>query len=296
MKPSVSIIVATYRRDAFLQRALDSLTTQTYNNFDIILVDDNDDSQWNEKVQLIVDKYRIEHPDISLTYIQNHPTLGSAKTRNVGISASTSEYICFLDDDDVYLPERITNQVLLMIKENADYSVTNIALYSDSDRLIEIRNREYIKSAEPEALTKYHLLYHITGTDTMMFKRDYLSKIGAFSAIDVGDEYYLMQKAIDAKGKFLHVPVCDVKAYVHTGEGGLSSGQTKIDGENYLYSQKKKYFDLLDKKSIRYVKVRHHAVLAYAYLRMKCYFKFLFESIKGFFVSPLGLIKVFLNR
>lgn len=43
---------------------------------------------------------------------------------------------------------------------------------------------------------KYHLLYHMTGTDTLMFKGEYLRRIGGFPTIDVGDEFYLMEQAI----------------------------------------------------------------------------------------------------
>lgn len=296
MEPTVSVIVATYRRDNVLRRAIESLAEQTYSNFEVIVVDDNDNEEWNRKVKEMIDEYRSANPSVSLKYIRNRTTIGSARTRNAGIEAATGEFVCFLDDDDLYLPDRIKNQVLPMISENADYGVTNLALYSESEKLVETRKRGYLKGTSADMLMKYHLMYHIAGTDTMMFRRDYLTKIGGFSPIDVGDEFYLMLKAIESGGKFLHVPVCDVKAYVHTGDGGLSSGQQKIDGENALYEYKKQYFDRLDRKSIRYIRMRHYAVIAYAYYRKKQYGRFLLESIKSFFVSPTGVVSVLQNK
>ena len=290
--PTVSVVVATYRRDDKLQRALESLLTQSDVDFEVIVVDDNDVPKWNNAVSKIIDKFKSSHPHIKIKYIQNHPSLGSARARNIGIEASESEYICFLDDDDIYLIDRIKNQMLPMIEESADYSITNLALYSESDKLIEIRNRNYIKSTSSNDLLKYHLTYHITGTDSMMFRRDYILKIGCFPHIDVGDEFYLMQKAIEGNGKFIHVPTCDIKAYVHKGDGGLSSGDNKIIGEKLLYEHKKKYFDILENKYIRYIKARHYAVMAYAEVRRNNYLCFIKHSIKSFFMSPISFFNL----
>ena len=137
--PKVSVIVATYRRDSVLEKALESLAIQTYVNFQLILVDDNDHDEWNQKVEKIVCKFKKAYPQIEVVYIQNHPNLGSAKTRNVGIEQANGEYVCFLDDDDIYLSRRIENQVYPMIACDADYGVTDLALYSESEKLIERR-------------------------------------------------------------------------------------------------------------------------------------------------------------
>lgn len=296
IRPKVSVIVPTYRREMELERALLSLLEQKYENFEVIVVDDNDESMWNKKVLDVINKIRPQPSSVTIKCIVNHPNQGSARSRNIGITNATGEYICFLDDDDLYLPYRISNQIEAMVTCEADYSLTDLALYSESDKLIEIRKREYITSFEKDELLRNHLMYHMTGTDTMMFTKAYLDKIGGFDHIDVGDEFYLMSKAISNGGKFIYVPVCDAKAYVHTGEGGLSSGQSKIDGENALYEYKKVYFDHLDNKSIRYIKMRHHMVLAFAYLRQKKYILFLTEAIKGCLTDLKGSASLLLNR
>ena len=119
--PTVSVVVATYRRDTSLLRALDSVTVQTLKDFEIILVDDNGDPAWNDKVQHVVNRFKRKYPDVKLICITNSSNLGSARTRNVGIEASQGEYVCFLDDDDVYCPDRIKNQLIPMQREIADY-------------------------------------------------------------------------------------------------------------------------------------------------------------------------------
>lgn len=293
INPSVSVIVATYKRDISLKRALKSLINQTYEPVEIIVVDDNAETEWNIRVENIIGEMSLLY---NITYIRNKTNKGSAETRNIGIRIATGEYITFLDDDDIYLPDKIKNQVKHMIEKNSDYSITDLYLYDKKDRLVEKRNREYIKENDKENLIRYHLIHHLTGTDTLMFKKEYLLKIKGFPPINVGDEFYLMQKAIEAGGIFSYLPICDVKAYVHKETDGLSSGDNKIKGENELYIYKKEYFKELNFHDRQYIKMRHYAVLAFAEIRRRRYISFFKYAIQSFVSSPINCIKLLFKR
>ena len=288
----VSIVVATYRREADLKNALESLATQSYENIEIVLVDDNGNAEWNAKVSAVVETFVADHPNVALNFIVNNPNQGSAKTRNIGIEVAKGEYVTFLDDDDIYLPEKVKKQAEFMEFGNYDYTITDLILYNKNDKEIDRRVRSYIKDTSVASLRMYHLKYHMTGTDTMMFKKEYLLKIGGFAPIDVGDEFYLMQRAIEGGGSFGYLHGCDVKAYVHTGDEGLSSGKGKIDGENALYEYKKSFFDHLDDPTKRYIKMRHHAVIAFAEVRRRQIFSFVIHSIASFLCAPIAFCKM----
>lgn len=296
MSPLVSVIVATYRRKNDLQKALISLANQTFDNYEIIVVDDNDSEEWNLFVEKTIKSFQTDNPQINISLIINHPNLGSAKARNEGIKAAKGKYITFLDDDDRYTEDKIKKQVSFMEDLQADFCITNLYLYNENGKLIDKRIRDYIESYSKEALLSFHMKYHMTGTDTMMFKKEYLNKIGGFDAIDVGDEFYLMHKAILAGGKFCYLNTCDIKAFVHSNEAGLSSGTSKINGENQLFEFKKKNRSLISSKDWRYIKSRHHAVLAFAYLRAKKYKQFFIECLQAFFSSPIDSVKIFFKR
>ena len=290
----VSVVIATYKRDKDLKRALESLAGQTYKGFEVVIVDDSAESEWQQKVREIV---KLTEPSLNIKLITNEKNLGSAASRNEGIKNSSGEYITFLDDDDIYLPKKIECQLEDVIKSGADYALTDLYLYKDNGEIAERRTREYIKKYEAHDLLRYHLLYHMTGTDTFMFKKEYLQKIGGFPPIDVGDEFYLMEQAILNGGKCCYSPHCYVKAYIHTGEeGGLSSGQGKIDGENALHEEKKKHFYRLSRSDIRQINARHYAVLAFAKLRLKQYPAFAINAAKAAFISPAGCVKILKKR
>lgn len=288
----VSVVVATYKREAELKNALESLAKQTYPNMEIVLVDDNGNDEWNSKVSETVEVFRNRYPKIKLECIVNNSNQGSSKARNIGIHSANGDYITFLDDDDIYLPDKIRKQVEFMETNQCDYSITDLILYNEDDKKINRRIRSYIKETTVESLRLYHLKYHMTGTDTIMFKKEYLIQIGGFAPIDVGDEFYLMQRAIEGGGKFGYLPGCEIKAYVHTGDGGLSSGDGKIKGENALYEYKKTFFDQLEAGDIRYIKMRHYAVIAYAELRRKNYVKFISNALKSFLASPCNFFTI----
>jgi len=278
-----------------LREALSSFICQSYRNFEIIVVDDNDDRDWNEKVRRCVNDFCDNERKIK--YIENHPSLGSARTRDAGIAAADGEYITFLDDDDTYLPDKIELQLKHMIENTSDYSVTDLYLYDENGKLRDIRERSFLKSVSEKELMRYHLMYHITGTDTMMFRRRYLIQIGGFGIKDIGDEFYLICRAIKGGGHFSYLPGCSVRATVHSGNGeNLSSGRRKLQGEKELYGFKKRYFENYDRDIVRYIKMRHYATMAFTYLRMRHLVGFCFSSLLALLIHPRGCLNLFFDR
>lgn len=294
---SISVIIATYCRDALLAKALESLSTQSFRDFEIILVDDNTDPAWNEKVEDLARQFRGRHPELPLRLLKNSGTHGSAGARNEGIRAAEGCYVTFLDDDDLYLPEKLDRQYKAMVKSDADYSLTDLILYDEEDRPVDQRLRPFLKDDDsPEKLTELHMLHHLTGTDAIMMRKDYLFKIGLFGCVDIGDEFYLMQNAISAGGKFCYLHRCDVKAYIHPPADGLSAGEQKIRGENNLYSFKKTYFPRFSASVRRRIKMRHYAVLSYTYFRMRKPGKAFRSAFLSAGASPLWLFRLLMER
>lgn len=297
----VSVIIATYKRLDSLQNAITSVEKQMYINIEIIIVNDNANELYSMKVKEIIESSRGEYPII---YIENEVNKGSAETRNIGIRNASGKYITFLDDDDMYLPDKVSTQIDYMINNNLDLCFTDLALYNKDNKLVDYRSREFLKSMDNDYLLKQHLMKHITGTDTFMIKRDLLNRINNFDCVDIADEYYLMYKAIQSGAKIGYLQGCKVIAYVHETEGGLSTGSKKIEGENDLFDFKKKHFLLLKNSEQRYIKCRHYMVLAYVYANNRKFIESFTNAVRALLFSPRGvfsevfkLIKLkFLNK
>ena len=93
MRPAVSIIVPVHNVEAYLEKCLDSLINQTFDNYEIIIVNDGSTDRSKE----IAERYKDKYSNIVLI---NQEQKGVGEARNTGIEASKGEYILFVDSDD----------------------------------------------------------------------------------------------------------------------------------------------------------------------------------------------------
>lgn len=286
--PRVSVVIPTYKRETkYLLRAINSIKNQTYKNTEIVIVDDNPpDSEYRKSTIKFMKQYS---NDPNVIYYINEKNMGGSLARNNGIEAATGEYITFLDDDDEYLPHKVEKQLNFMLNQECDMSFTDLKLVNDNKVVVDYREYSNINSFDKQALLKYHIMRHLTGTPTFMYKADKIKDIGGFEDAKVGQEFYLMLKSIENNLRISYLPACDVIAYRHS-DGGISQGNNKIIGENALYDFKKKYFDIFTTREKMFIRFRHYAVVAIAYKRNKEYFKSLGNVIVMFLSSPLDFM------
>jgi glycosyltransferase involved in cell wall biosynthesis len=108
----VSVIIPTYKRAKNLKNALISASRQDYHDIEIIVVSDNEqDSKYNEETREIVKSVLAQSPKKNVKLIEHSMNRNGAAARNTGLLHSTGEFICFLDDDDIYLEGRISKSV-----------------------------------------------------------------------------------------------------------------------------------------------------------------------------------------
>lgn len=117
-KTKVSVIIPFFNRINMTIRAIKSVENQTYQNYEIILI--NDASTDNIKK---IEDYISQNPKIKL--YTNKKNLGPSGSRNYGIDKATGEYIAFLDSDDVFKKNKIEKQLHLMLLYNSLASYTN---------------------------------------------------------------------------------------------------------------------------------------------------------------------------
>ena len=115
-KGLVSIIVPAYNRAKEIVTTLDTIVAQTYNNCEVIVVDDGSSDNTSDVVLDYISNYKGSF-DITLVKEENK---GLAAARNFGFSHSNGEYILFFDSDDFMLPERVGKQVRCIVEQNAD--------------------------------------------------------------------------------------------------------------------------------------------------------------------------------
>ncbi|WP_298418048.1 glycosyltransferase family 2 protein [uncultured Kordia sp.] len=123
-QPLVSVITPTYNAELFIKETIESVRAQTYNNWELILVDDAS----KDTTVSILKKYTEE--DIRIKFHVLEKNSGAAIARNTAIEKATGSYIAFLDADDLWMPEKLSKQIAFMQKENiqvcfASYELMN---------------------------------------------------------------------------------------------------------------------------------------------------------------------------
>lgn len=288
----ITVITPTYNRDEYLSTAVDSVLNQSYTDWELLVIDDNKPETESRKATAeVMSKYT----DPRIHYIQNEKNIGGAAARNVGIFQAKGDYIAFLDDDDMYLPDRLEVQCKQMVENDWDVSVMDGATYNfvTGEKVAE-RHQRLRNGMTKDELIRSHLLYHISGTNTFMYKTSFLRSIGGFMDVPSCQEYMLMQKTLDQNPKFGYIPEIHIKNFMHPGEQ-LSTGPKKLKGQMTLYESKKQHFDLLSASERRQVTCRHHGVLFFVYHKMHQNEKAFLEAMKCFFSSPVNAFKWFME-
>jgi glycosyltransferase involved in cell wall biosynthesis len=220
----VSTIIPTYKRADLLSRAIDSVLNQTYQNIEVIIVDDNDpDTEFRKETELLMSKYL---NDKRIIYIKHPRNKNGAAARNTGISCSNGEVICFLDDDDWFVPLKIERQLSSLL-ENQSYQGVYCGRF---------QNGTIIKSKLSGDLSKAILLSEfIPGPPTLMIYKKCLKAIGGFN------ESYLRHQDSEILLRYFKqfklFPVEDPLVYI-----GVNLAENEVHG-TALENLKKTFFD-----------------------------------------------------
>ena len=119
--PTVSVIIPTYNRARLVGRAIQSVLNQTYQNFELIVIDDGSTDNTEE----VVKGFRDER----LHYIRlSEGSGGSAVPRNTGLKTARGEYIAILDDDDSWLDEAKVKEQVEFLNAHPDYMLVGTNL------------------------------------------------------------------------------------------------------------------------------------------------------------------------
>ena len=167
----VSVLIPAYNCERTIRRAIESALQQTFQDFELIVVDDGSLDGTLEVVKTIVDPRIkvVRHPENS----------GEAEARNTAIKSSSGRYLAFLDSDDEWLPEKLSRQMEAIRKEPEGIvaNVTGFYLFDEFD----IKRKEI--PFRPPSWFKYLLMGCGLGPGTtLMVSREAFEKIGYYDS------------------------------------------------------------------------------------------------------------------
>jgi glycosyltransferase involved in cell wall biosynthesis len=176
-RPEISVILTTFNRAALLEQAVGSVVTQTFPDWELVVVDDGS----ADETFTVVNRYLHEHGNIRY---MKHRNRKAPLSRNAGIQAAFGRYITFLDSDDIYRPEHLESRHQLL-ESRPDVDLLSGGFTLEGDPWVSDRD-------DPEKLI--HLSECIL-CGTLFGRRELFLELGGFRAIDYAEDADLWDRA-----------------------------------------------------------------------------------------------------
>ena len=175
---TVKVVLPNYNSAAYVSKTIDSVINQTFKNWKLTIVDDNS----NTETRKVLRNY-IDHPNINIIWLKKNKRTGFC--RNLAIRNSKSDYIAFIDSDDVWEKEKLSKQLDFMIKNKYYFTYTNYLAFGSGKKRNILREIKLPKYFNFEKFTRNTSI----ATSTMMIKK---SSIGntKFSNTAICEDYF----------------------------------------------------------------------------------------------------------
>lgn len=200
--PLVSVIIATHNREDLLPQAVDSILNQTYQDFEVIIVDDCSSDNSPEVIR------QLENKDPRIRSIRSEQNIGPGAARNLGINKAKGEFIAIMDDDDLAEPERLKSEISAFeLDPEVMLVFSSVAWVDDNLQVINTFPGLLVKNMFPsEPGEVFNLLYLESNkipNATIMTKKSLWTKFRYIEIPWVGEDWYLFLQ-LAASGVKMH--------------------------------------------------------------------------------------------
>lgn len=118
-KPEVTIITPYFKSGSTICHTINSVLAQTFHNWEMLIIDDHSNDDIEQRLE------QLTASDSRIKLLKNTEPKGAAGARNTGINEAKGQYLAFLDSDDIWMPEKLAEQLAYMKEKNVDFSFGN---------------------------------------------------------------------------------------------------------------------------------------------------------------------------
>ncbi len=209
-RPTVSVIIPTYNRIAYLQHAVESVIAQTFNDWELVVVDDGSTDDTVEKIEAL--------KDCRIHVLRLQHTGNIASVRNAGVNASCGEWIAFLDSDDAWVINKLEIQLKLLRYKKKQWSYGRFELVNEALETINNKAGKFLPFSGwiAQQIITCEASVNI---GSLMIERDLFNEVGGFDdnpKLILREDYELaLRLALFAEA--VAVPDLILKVREHTG-------------------------------------------------------------------------------
>lgn len=284
----ISVIIPTYKNRGGLAFSINSVLNQDYAGYmEIIIVDDNNaDSEFRRQTEDLLMSYSA---DDRIIYVKHDKNKNGAAARNTGIRHATGDYIAFLDDDDIFLPGKLSKQV-----EYLDNHQDKDAVYCFANKRNKILSNKILEDNGTRYILMLQSNYY---TPTLMFRKQVLCGINGFDeSFRRHQDYELLLRFFANGYKIGCVPETLVSIGENSGEN-IPIGDDLNNLKAYFFEKFSTYIQNEDQKSKGFankVYARHYAGVLLSHIKHH-YYVYALKTLKYFVRAPYSFVSVIMN-
>ena len=236
MSTKVDIILPNYNKEMYLEKTINSVINQTYNDWKLLIVDDCS----TDNSRKIIEKYS-SNKKIKTIYLKKN--MGVAFARNLGMRISNSKYISFIDADDLWSSNKLKDQINFMEKNNHVFTYTDYTPFlHKNDKIV------YKKQINPPESFNYEKFINNSsiGTSSMILLRDIVGVI-KFPKAEVLEDFPFKSKIL--KKNNVAFRFHQNSTFYRITQGSLNSN--KLKNLYWLWYVNKKYNNLSFFKNLK---------------------------------------------
>jgi glycosyltransferase involved in cell wall biosynthesis len=167
----ISIVMPLYNSEKYISESIESVLSQTYNHWELIVVDDKS----TDNSSMIVESYA--HKDNRVKLINLDTNVGPTKARNRAIEEANGRYISFLDSDDMWLPDKLQQQIIFLNKNNLVLTYSTYETMDENSKYI--NTRKCLPIIKYKDMLKSNQIGNLTGIyDVNFFGKVYMEDTG----------------------------------------------------------------------------------------------------------------------
>lgn len=228
MKTKVGIVLPSYNKEDYLEETINSIIQQTFNDWELIIIDNCS----TDNSKKIIENYS-ERKQITSIFLKRN--MGVSFSRNLGIRILNSEYISFIDADDLWKSNKLQNQISFMEKNNYDFTYTDYTPFFDQN--IRIYKK---KIQTPESFNYKQFLNNSSiGTSSMILSRKLIGCV-KFPKVKTLEDFPFKCKIL--KKKVTAIKFNENSTFYRITKGSLTSN--KFKNIFWLWHINKKYNNL----------------------------------------------------
>lgn len=255
MKDLVSVIITTYKRSELLPRAIDSVLAQSYENIELLVVDDNDPgSEYRKATENLITTRYSQEPKVR--YIKMPKNSGSCPARAQGVFESKGEYINFLDDDDEFHPTKIEQQMKVFAVDT-EKKLAAVGCYAN---VVDGAGRlRYVEKVDVKGnVFFYQMCDNVTTTSIVLIRKSVYVASGGFQTMYSCQEHWMLIRLFSVCPYYDYVPEVLINIYQHEG-ARISNNNNWGKGAIQLYDNAAQFFERFTPEQVKIIKKRMNA-------------------------------------